>query len=256
MIIPISIDLSDLIAEFKLDEDQSNSLGSIIIDRVVQEYTSKWQDAVKKLNQSRAEYQKAMYTERVSPTEVIFGLTSRKSKLAMMVEEGSSPFDEKIGFTASSKVKQKKDGGWYLTIPFRHATPQAVADSGVFASILPPDIYKIAKNKNTPLSQIDLPVKHSIPGSRAEINTMKIKVPEYIHKTPQYQGLVKVDIASTPEEKRSSYMTFRRVSDKSDPTSWWNGGIEPPRKLMDKALAEANIDLVSQMVIDEFLENL
>lgn len=254
MITPINIDLSGIIEEFSLIGSQAEILGSSIIDRIVEEYSSKWEDATRSLNQSRAEYISAMYIERSSPLEVVFGLSAKASKLALKVEEGSEPYDEKIGFSQSSKAKQKKDGGWYLTIPFRHATPTAVAESGIFASILPQTIYDIAKKKGK-VSQTDLPTQYSNPGVRKEIKTPELVVPEYIHKAPQYANLVKVDV-STGNSTRSQYMTFRRVSDKSDPISWWNGGIQPPKKLMDKALEAAQIDVVAQMAIDKFLNDL
>lgn len=73
-----------------------------------------------------------------------------------------------------------------------------------------------------------------------------------MHKAPIYQGLTKVNIASTEKEKRSGYFTWRRVSENSDPNSWWNGGIVP-YKLMDKALEQAKIDVVADKVIDQFL---
>ena len=131
MSLPIRIDLSDVVAEFNLDENSANMLGAAIIDRVVQEYSSKWQNLInKELKQSREEYLRAVYIERPSSLEVVFGLSARESPLALMVEEGASPFDEKPGFQKSSKAKQKKNGlGWYLTVPFRHATPQAIAES-------------------------------------------------------------------------------------------------------------------------------
>lgn len=255
MITPIDIDLSELIEEFNLDEAQSVVLGSSIIDSVIIEYQSKWEDLIRtELSQSRIEYRKAMFINRTSPTEVEFGLSARESKLALMVEEGTPPFDEKEGFAASTKKKISKKGGWYLTIPFRHATPQAVAESGIFASIMPQAIYNIAKNQNK-VTSVNLPPEFSTPGSRKEIRTPDLVVPEYIHKNPKYEGLVKLQASSSTSEDRSLYMTFRRVSNNSDPESWWNPGILP-KKLMDKALDAAQIDLVAQMAIDEFLENM
>lgn len=256
MILPISIDLRDLVEEFSLTESQIEFLGSSIIDRVIVEYSTRWEDLVnRELKKSRSEYKRAMFMERPSNMEVIFGLMARESPLAIMVEEGVSPFDEKIGFKNSDKTKQKKDGGWYLTIPFRHATPEAVAESGIFASIMTKDIYKVAKQSTRPLKITDLPEKHRLPGIRKEINTPNLVVPEYIHKTPQYKGLVKINIQSSDKEVRSGYFTFRRVSDKSDPNSWWNTGIVP-RKLMDRALEQADISKVAQMAIDNFLEKI
>lgn len=80
-------------------------------------------------------------------------------------------------------------------------------------------------------------------------------IPAYTHKAPQYQGLVRIDIASTDKENRGGYFTFRRVSDKSDPLSWINPGFEP-RKFMDRALDEAQVFEVADMAIDEFLNQL
>ena len=50
-------------------------------------------------------------------------------------------------------------------------------------------------------------------------------------------------------------MTFRRVSDKSDPNSWFNGGIEG-KKLMDRAIELSNISIVADMAIDETLDRI
>jgi hypothetical protein len=257
MSLPIRIDLGDVVEEFQLNLFEADLLGTAIIDRVVQEYVIKWNKLIDtELKQSREEYRKAIYIERPSGLEVIFGLSARASKLALMVEEGAPPFDEKIGFQRSSKTKTKKDGlGWYLTIPFRHATPQAIADSGIFSSIMPQDVYDIAKNATKPLRKVDLPANQQIPGSRKEINIPGLQVPEYIHKSAKYEGLVRVDVSSSEAEKRGQYMTFRRVSDKSDPNSWFNGGIEAKR-LMDRALEQAEIGTVTDMAIDDILEQI
>lgn len=253
---PINIDLSDLITEFSMTELQATQLGSGLIDALLLEYQSKWDDLVgKELKQSRAEYKRAMVVERNSPFEVTFGLLERESVVALMVEEGASPFDEKRGFSISDKKKEKKDGGWYLTIPFRHATPGAVAESGAFSGILPQDIYKIVKDARSPLSFMDLPPQHQAVGNRAAINMPGLVVPEYVHQSPIYQGLTKVNIASTDKENRNGYFTFRRVSDTSEPNSWWNGGITA-RKLMDRALEESRIEQVADQIIDMYLQNL
>lgn len=257
MYLPISIDLEDLIEEFTLDSEQSLQLSNHIIDRIAQEYTLKWENLVdQNLKQSRGEYKRAMSITQVSMgsgATVQFELSGRISPLAMWIEEGHGPFDEKPGFQRSDKVKEKKDGGWYLTIPFRWANPQAVADSGVFTNIMPKEIYNLAR-RNRVLKENKIPEQYRIPGVRKEINTPEINVPEYIHKTSLYEGLTRVP-ASSGREKRSQYMTWRRVSDKSDPNSWWNGGIEA-KHLMDKALEESQFDRVADMAIDEFLQKL
>jgi len=245
--LPIRIDLSDVVQEFTLNQDESNLLATAIIDSVVQEYSMKWQDLVnKELKSSRPEYLKAMYIERPSATE---------SKLALMIEEGHGPWDEKPFLLGSLKAKRTKDGKPFLTVPFRHATPQAIAEAGIFSSIMPQDVYQLAKNSPMPLKRSQLPESQQIPGVRKEINIPGLKVPEYIHKAAKYEGLVRVEASSSENENRGQYMTFRRVSDKSDPNSWFNGGIIAKR-LMDRALEIAQIDRVADMAIDETLERI
>lgn len=252
MVLPINIDLGDLVEEFNLSVDQSVFLGSSIIDAVVSEYQLRWQNLISNsLHKTRNEYKRGVFIERESPLSVTFGLTNRASSIPLMVEEGQPPFDEKEGFRDSPKKKTAQDGGWYIDIPFRHATPEAVADSGLFASIMPQQTYN-AVQKTGRLSFMDLSVKDSAIGERKAINRLGVNKPAYMHKVPIYQGLTKVNITSTEKEKRSGYFTWRRVSENSDPNSWWNGGIVP-YKLMDKALEQAKIDVVVDRVIDEFL---
>lgn len=255
--LPISIDLSEVIEEFSLDEETSMKMSSYIIGRIAQEYTLKWENLVdKNLRQTREEYKRAMssFVYQVSgKTEVEFSLSYRQSILPYFIEEGRSPVDEKPFLLNSEKRKQAKDGSFYITVPFRWATPQAVADSGIFSNTMPKEIYNLAR-RNRVLKGNKIPEQYRIPGVRKEINTPELNVPEYIHKTSLYEGLTRVP-ASSGKEKRSQYMTWRRVSDKSDPNSWWNGGIQA-YKLMDKALDESQIDRVADMAIDEYLQKL
>ena len=120
---------------------------------------------------------------------------------------------------------------------------------------MPQDVYQLAKNSPMPLKRSQLPESQQIPGVRKEINIPGLKVPEYIHKAAKYEGLVRVEASSSENENRGQYMTFRRVSDKSDPNSWFNGGIIAKR-LMDRALEIAQIDRVADMAIDETLERI
>jgi hypothetical protein len=49
----------------------------------------------------------AMYSDRPDDRTAIIGLTSRASKLAMMIETGAEAFDEKVGFDNSGKKTMK-----------------------------------------------------------------------------------------------------------------------------------------------------
>lgn len=255
--IPIHVDLSEIVAEFALTGSQAQELGGEIINRVVTEYVNKWENLVnRELKKTRKLYKNAMYVDRVSPTEVVFGLAPGQDGLALALEEGKAPFDMKPGFSNSSKKKTSASGGWYLTIPFRYATPDAVAESMVFQNRLPKEIYDIAKgNGGKPVKKNQLPTQYAQLGQRKPIQTAEGIIPAYTHKALQYQGLVRIDIASTDKENRGGYFTFRRVSDKSDPLSWINPGFEP-RKFMDRALDEAQVFEVADMAIDEFLNQL
>lgn len=131
--IPIHVDLSEIVAEFALTGSQAQELGGEIINRVVTEYVNKWENLVnRELKKTRKLYKNAMYVDRVSPTEVVFGLAPGQDGLALALEEGKAPFDMKPGFSNSSKKKTSASGGWYLTIPFRYATPDAVAEQWCF----------------------------------------------------------------------------------------------------------------------------
>lgn len=256
--IPLNIDISEVAEEFALTASQATELSDAIIDRIIVEYSSKWEDLVDGgLRGLRTVYKNAMYVDKKSAAEVIFGLREGENGLAVALEEGKAAWDEKPFFQASPRKHRKTMGdGWYLTVPFRYATPEAVADSGIFQGILPREIYDVVKNNaGKPVSMTQLPEQYRQLGSRKEIVTAKGVIPEYVHKSPKYLGLVRVNISSTNKEKRGGYMTFRRVSDRSDPNSWIHPGFDA-HKFMDKALDSADIYTVADMAIDKFLEQL
>lgn len=90
--LPLHIDLSEVIEEFALTGDQAQALGSEIINRVVTEYVYKWENLVNRgLKQTRKLYKKAMYVDRISGTEVVFGLSPGEDGLALALEEGKPP---------------------------------------------------------------------------------------------------------------------------------------------------------------------
>ena len=255
--LPINIDISEVVDEFTLTASQSQSLGKSIIDSIVQEYTSVWNKEVEEnLHSTRQIYKKAMIVWRNSPTEAEFVLSYQDSPLVKMLEDGSPPFDQKPFFENSPKAKRKVNGGWYLTIPFRHATSSALAESSVFSSVLPNDVYKVAKEKApAALKRRDLPEQYQKLGVSPGVVSNGVSLPEYQHKSAQYEGLVRINVSSTKRENRGGYFTFRRVSDKSSANSWIYGGLAA-LKLMDKALVRADISNVADRAINDFLKNI
>lgn len=245
MLPPIFIDLSQVVNEFVFDEGESKALQSYVLSNVADEYMRYWESNIdNSLNSTRAEYRQAIFTEKPDDSSIVFGMTPRQSKLAMMLEDGASEFDIKQGFSKSTKKKTKADGGWYLTIPFRHATSEAIAESMVFSSRMPKEIEKLVKTVDRPLNLSDLPKGYR------EVRTSRVG---YKHKAPIYEGLHRRDISSSEKENRGGYFTFRRVSDKSEDNSWTHKGFKP-LNLMEKSLNEMPIDTIVDRSIDEFLK--
>jgi hypothetical protein len=158
MISPVLVDFSGTIDEFLLTEQETKDLSRFVLSNISDEYMRHWEQNIdSSLHQTRSEYKQAIFTEQPDDFSMVFGMTPRKSKLAMMLEEGASSFDIKSGFEQSDKKKRKKDGGWYLTIPFRHATSTAIAESMTFSGRMPNEIEKLVKVSEKPLNLSDLP---------------------------------------------------------------------------------------------------
>ena len=238
--VPIKINISDVVKEFSLNGEE---LKKILIVTITSELEEEWTNQVNNLKKSRAEYKRAMsiYTETSS---IIIELSERKSKLALMLEEGASPFDIKKGFELSPQKTEKKDGGWYLTVPFRWSTPETLGESEAFSNSIPKNLYKKI-SKEGYIKFDDLSQNQRILGIRQYIEGFDT----YEHKSPLAQGLTK----TSKVKNQGVYHTFRRVSDRSDPNSWIHKGFKP-KKLMDKAISDIQIDDIVSTVVDNYIE--
>ena len=247
---PIIIPLEGVIQEFLLDDEETKSLSRYVLRNISDEYYRKWEGlAMDTLHSTRIEYLTAMFVySNIEGTCMTFGMSPRQSKLGFMREEGASPWDIKTGMENSQKKHMKKDGsGWYITVPFRHATSEAVAESMIFSDKMPKEVEQLVKTTGRPLNLADLETVDLM--YRGESRRGDVR---YIHKNAIYEGLKRTDISSTNKENRGGYFTFRRISDKSDPNSWSHPGFEP-LKLMEKALQEVNFDTLADIAIDQFL---
>ncbi len=246
------IDISSTVSEFSLQKSEVDSLSNYLLDRVVDEYFSKWQDIVNNnLNSTREEYTRGMYSDRPDSYTAIIGLTARSSKLAMMIETGADSFDEKQGFANSPKKKIKKDGqGWYLTIPFRHGTSEAV-----MSAVIPESSTTILDFMKTGATvgseQLPEPF-NQIGANQLRLNTGSILT--YKHKSPIHEGMHRRDISSTESEKRGGYFTFRRVSDNSDPEAFFHPGFTA-RNFMDEALNSADLGAAVSNAVQDWLDS-
>lgn len=257
MIPPVSIDISDFVSTWQLTIAETELFVYNVLDEVGGRFAEAWKKkAGEELKQTRQEYQRAIYIEKPTDDSIVIGLSGW---MPNAVEKGLEPFDMKEGFSRSWKRKPayRKNGstGWYMTIPFRHGTPGIVGESAIFSSVMPSGVYKIAKTtlqaQDSSLKVTDLPAEFQIKGIRKEVinNISKQIFPEYQHKNSIYEGMQKSSM-----EGHSQYVTFRRVSDKSDPNSWIHSGIVA-HNLMGKTLDSFPIERIISQVKEDFLKN-
>lgn len=246
--IPIKIDISDLAGEFQMREVQIRNLRSVILNSLVADFVNKLEhNAINELKSSRRQYLSAIYVNKTSDTTAVVGLNPA-SKLALMIEGGASSFDMKEGFSKSSKAKYDSKGDWYMSIPFRHATPDAVGESELFSNRIPQEVYDIAKrNQGAPVTRQQLPSEFRQVGQNPTTG--------YRHRSPIFEGLTRSNVSATSNENRGQYMTFRRVSKNSDPKSWIHKGIQA-RGFMNKSLINMDIPTLVDNVTNNFLAGL
>lgn len=252
--IPINIDISDFVNKWQLTVAQQDLFVYTMLDQISIRFAEEWRaKAGQELKQTRQEYQQSIYIEKIDNQNVIVGL---KGFLPNAVEQGISGFDQKEGFERSAKKKWKKGGGWYLTIPFRFATPTALAESSIFSQILPQQVYQVAKqvltNDRVQLNVSQLPGQYRNLQVRPEvIDRLGNTYQPYQHKSPIYAGMQRLE-GGTDANPHGGYVTFRRVSDLSDPDAWIHTGIEA-YNLAEKTLSSFNIASIVADVKIKFL---
>lgn len=264
--VEVDLDFSQLIGKYsgKISSDEVEGFLNNVLHKVSDAIYNSWRDvASQSLHATRAQYIAGLQRPVVSgntATIVLIGV------LPNMLESGAQSFDMKLGFKSSKKVHIKKHGGgWYLTIPFRHATSNALAEDAGFANSLPEDIYNIVESlKPTIVSKGKVVVyggslkESQMPKQYQDVRHVHeavkaggVKYGAYTHKSNIFDNMIKVQnkYANATQNK---YMTFRRVSDKSDPNSWIFRGLIA-RAFAEKAVNDTNIDSVVLNSADRFL---
>jgi hypothetical protein len=265
VLIPIHIDTSDLASEFNLSQQDIEDMIDNTVKAVSLDYYRRWGlKASQNLKSTRSRYLDSLIL--VDEGRMKGAVILRDDDpLVMMLEEGASEFDMKEGFAKSSKRKMKADGGWYMTIPMRYSTPSALGESEIFSGALPPAIYEKIKSadvniqsgsgmRSAGLKLEDIPTQYQEKTTRSSIPKSRLMQAreEYISKSSPYEGLVKMKDSGTGQ---SSYMKFRRVSDKSSENSWIHSGLEQ-RHFAEQAMTELNIEAIVDIQIDNFLSSL
>lgn len=236
--LPVIIDISGLVAQFSFSQDEVKSLSRLVLKKISDRYMQLWEEKAKKeLHQTRSVYMSGMRQRFLSDSVVEFEMEGKgASKLGLMIETGANAFDIKEGFRKSKKAKNPGTPEWYLTIPFRIATADAIAESTIFSGKMTEQIQNLVKEKGT-LSASDLPAEYQTKGIRPEISQTKVTLPkeklsEYEHKNPIFEGLQK-----GTKQYHGQYNTFRRVSENSALNSWIHKGFSK-KDFMGKTLSE------------------
>jgi len=200
--------------------------------------------------------------------------------VARYLEDGYGPFDMKKALDTSKQVRMSKPDKHgnrhkYLIIPFRHGTPDSSGQERATLGTMPPDIYELARNlaQSQRLSSYKEPspnqgeaVRHTYAwgdritqmeiiektgadwGSRSKMvaDPRYYQDQTYTWKSSPYAGMVRMQ--SGPEPNRSTYMTFRVMSETSDPHSWWHPGI-PAYRVAQRARDKAMPNIVRRVRI-------
>lgn len=140
------------------------------------------------------------------------GYIELQGKFPQMLETGFSSFDIKDGFLKSPK-KKTTDTGWYMTIAFRHRT------TGNLPNTMPKNVFNQAKR-----------LGHGEQLKEALIRSLgygpQTSHTGYTWKNSKYDNLTRIVKEYDSGKKHSQYLTYRRVSDKSDPASWIHPGYQ------------------------------
>lgn len=163
---------------------------------------------------------------------------------ASIIEDGVPAYDMKPGLLASPKAKTNMDGKKWITVPFRHGTPGTKT-----MQAMPKDVHRQAQKlgfsrRNNAIKALFTGRKYTWNGRLAESAEGKRShvAPHtgagYTWKTGQFSGMVKMGKA-----KHSQYLTFRRVSENSDPQSWQHPGT-PPRPIREAVIENTRKDVL------------
>jgi hypothetical protein len=167
-----------------------------------------------------------------------------------MLEEGKSPYDMKPGLLRSPKAKTGKGGGKYITVPLYLKTKGRQSPPA-----MPSSIYKAAFKLQFGQS-LTMPKKYDGYGLRTRLSPDLKRWGHYTWKSSPFEGIVKIQRwpglmpLGLPRERQASYITFRRVSTKSDPNSWIHPGFR--RRNFIERTAE-KIDTIFSKVLDSVM---
>jgi hypothetical protein len=254
-----SINLPDsFVQEFSLDKEQVRDILDLTIKDVASKVADAWRkEAARGLSSTRRQYVDSIVEYSPAPMQAAIELVG---ELPNKLEEGSPSWDMKPDLLASDKAKMGKNGK-YITVPFTIGTPNALAEN--FPTIMPEPVYEAILAKQF---EVDMAGgtrtkglrQDEVPAPYNEIKTKKVKIPKsksygsYTHKSSIYVGIQRQKSSVT---NQSSYVSFRKVSENSDPMSWIHPGLKAHR-FAEKALERVNVFYESGRIIDRILSGM
>lgn len=189
-----------------------------------------------RINRVTGQYANAVMSGLRYPMEGNFlkGCVEVNLDYPQILEAGFGPYDQKPGLLRSPKAKWTKGpdddhpdrdpSHPYIDIPFEHA------EAGI-----PKNIKAEAKAGQRSLGVIRLGkgLGEAPAGIRSKTAPEKMGLEPYTWRSGQFAGLIRNALQGNQGGK---YMTFRRVSDNSDPSSWIHPGTDP--KPVPRAIVE------------------
>lgn len=252
MIVPVSINADDLEKAFQLTQQQSRALVTTVVQSLGLAAQREWVDLAEQHSVSMgARYRNGVqiFDTRWNVVEVAL-----VGGLVNSMEVGKQPWDMKPFYANSGKRKMSKKGGWYVTVPFRWATPSAIGDNDVFTGKLPLEVYRAVNDQGGKLTQSTVPAPFDAIQTRpTRINTETGQIfSSYAHQASIYAGLKK---QTDPQTGQSSYRSWRRISSKSDTSSWIHPGFQA-LNFKDKVVENIDVEQIVGNAIDDFVRNL
>lgn len=167
-------------------------------------------------------------------------------------EYGMPAFDMKAvkpGWLGGSKSKVGKDGSRYVTIPFRHSTGNSprFAYTGKAAAADMKTLLKKAV-KDYSMNRWGVGPGGAIPPTKRIPNNAPVH--DYLKGLTRLEKAVSGRTSGGAQRRSTQFMTWRRMSDKSAPSSWIHPGLTAVNILPEiESWADEQMDKIIDTVI-------
>ncbi len=207
-------------------------------------------------------YQSLFMKDAITSDNVLHIAVGTSYEGADRIENGFASYDMKPQLLSGPSARKSKDGARYNTVPFRHMTPKpggtgagSAQDVRAHGQTMPASVYKVVKDQGVYHDPRSAALGQQL-GQRSKvaglINLQALaqgqKAPmagNYTWKYGMYHNMRRYT-KQYGKSTQSTYWTFRRVSDNSDPNSWINPG-RAANPIID-SVVDATIDLVSEII--------